>query len=154
MERRAETLAKIGDLAMRSTAFAASLHAFFAVGFGSSLIATGLLGRQSASPSYQYLEQIPGWPYVMGAVFVASGVILTGANVFRVSRERYCYAAIGFSTQAVASAVYAALFIAGTFASEAAILGPQWLYGLVAALATGKAWYSVKAMRVAEQMGE
>ncbi len=154
VEEKGAVLAAMGDLAMRGNILAANLHAFFSAGFGSSLVISGILGRDSSSPSYIFLQQTPYWPVAMGVVFFTAGVILSFANLYRVHPTRYRLILIGSGIEGVAAGLYAFLFTLGTLMSEATILGPQWLYGIVCALALGRAWYAWKAIRIVRRLGE
>lgn len=154
IQEKGAALAAMGDLAMRSNRVAANLHAFFAVGFGSSLIVSGITERDSTSPTYVFLQATPYWPIGMGTVFVIAGVILSIANLYQISPKRYWIAAVGFLIQGLGSLAYAALFILGTFTTETAILGPQWIYGVIAALSLTRSVYACKAARIAYQLGD
>lgn len=153
-QEKGAALAAMGDLAMRSNRVAANLHAFFSVGFGSSLIVSGITERDTASPTYVFLQATPHWPIGMGTVFVIAGIILSIANLYQISPARYWVASIGFALQGLGSLMYTALFVLGTFTAESAILGPQWIYGVIAALSLTRSVYACMAARIAYQLGD
>jgi hypothetical protein len=154
VEEKGAVLAAMGDLAIRGNILAANLHAFFSVGFGSSLIISGIMDRDSTSPSYILLQETPYWPIGMGLVFCLAGITLSLANLYRVHPTRYRLLLSGFLVEGIAASLYAILFTIGTFMSSSTILGPQWVYGIVAALALSRAVYAVKAIQIAQRLGD
>lgn len=154
MEERYLAVSKLGDLSIQVNRMATFLHAFFGIGMGTSLIYSHLAGRQTASDSYVYLEQIPGWPASVGVIMVLSGLVLAvSLGVGQINRTRFRLAAGGFALQSLTLSLYAVLFSAGTFVSETGLVGPQWVYYLVAGLAGMRAWFSISALRVVVTMG-
>ena len=155
MEERYLAVSKLGDLSIQVNRMATFAHAFFGIGMGTSLIYSHLVGHKSASDSYLYLESLPGWPATVGAVLIFSGLLLAvSLGVGQINRTRFCLAAAGFIVQSLVMALYAVLFSAGAFVSGTGLVGPQWVYYLVAGLAGMRTWFSISALRVVVTMGE
>jgi hypothetical protein len=155
MEEKTSVLAAIADLALRMTRGSTILHAFFSIGFGSSLIVSGVLGRDGTDhPAYTFIVAVPFWPYSVGAVFILAGLLIFGSTVSRRYQMRhFCIQGIGFSIESLAAATYAFLFAAGAYVSDNALIGPQWLYGFVAASAALRAYYALEAIHVVQRTG-
>lgn len=93
--------------------------------FGLGLIASQVFERNAASPTYRFLESIPGWPASAGTAFFLMGAVAAWSR-FR-SKEHHGYSALAFYGMASLTALYGALFLAGSL-GRVGLLGPQSLY--------------------------
>lgn len=148
MQKEAMTKARLGDLAIQVTDTASFIHAFFSFGFGISLIVSAFMDRDSDSPSYQYLRDIPGWPGTLGVVMVVSGFLLFGGTLLRLVNCRFHLRVVGYGLQALTMTTYCVLFFLGSLTTDRVIFGPQWTYGVIAALACLRAYHSARAIRI------
>lgn len=155
MEKKVTKLAEIADLGLSTIRAHTRLHAFFSVGFGSSLILSGLLERSATSPAYEYLEHFPGWPFTMGMLFVVAGSIIFASMIPpRYGLRHLRLLCAGLTVEAVVAAIYMTLFTVGTFTSDGTLIGPQWLYAFVAASAASRAYFAWRAIQVVRRTGE
>jgi hypothetical protein len=143
----AESLAKLGVLALRSVTTLAILQGVVAILFGGSLIWSFLQGNLATSPSYDYLEDTAGWPWLIGTAYLVLGVLTIYS---RYSRDRWRMSTMVFATQTAFTSLFAAAHFLGTFlhGDLNIFFGPQWLYPGWAAATAVHAYFSYQAARV------
>lgn len=110
----------------------AAVHGIGAFAFGTGLVVSDLLGRDSQSPAYAYVQAVPGWPWLIGVTFIACGLLIMWARIK--PKDDHLVAATAFFVLTAATAVYGMLFALGTAVSGSSLIGPQFLYFTMAAL--------------------